>query len=146
LAIVSAFEPNEGEEVMAEAEFFENVVVRCDYTTDLPNECLASIFHFLGFGDRKQCSLNTILDHYTALEELSVKRLRGLNDSADPIGPDTAVSSLKSIYLKELINGQTGQCFEPLIVGSVVAGGVWFLVRERDGSLCLKRRSMKKFD
>jgi hypothetical protein len=61
-------------------------------------------------------AMNAILDHCTALEELSVKRLRGLNESADPIGPGTAGSSLKSVYLKEFINGQ---CFRPLIVGSM---------------------------
>jgi hypothetical protein len=222
-AIVSAFEPNEEVVDAAEAEFLESVVVGRDCTADLPDECLASIFHFLGSGDRKQCSLvcqrwlrvdgqnrhrlslkaqaeilsflpslfirfdsvtklalrcdrksisinddalelisiqcrsltrlklrgcreltdegvaefaknckglkklsagscmfgaramNAILDHCTALEELSVKRLRGLNDAAEPIGPGAAASSLKSICLKELINGQ---CFGPLIIGS----------------------------
>lgn len=207
-----------------EAAFFENVVGGGrDYTSDLPDECLASIFHFLGSGDRKRCSLvchrwlrvdgqsrnrlslnaqadmlpfipplftrfdmvtklalrcdrksmsinddalilisircrsltrvklrgcreltdqgmgvfaenckglkklscgscmlgaramNAILDHCTALEELSVKRLRGLNDGSEPIGPGAAASSLKSICLKELVNGQ---CFGPLIAGS----------------------------
>jgi hypothetical protein len=101
-------------------------------------------------------AMNTILDHCTALKEFSVKQFKGLNDFANPIGPGAVGSSLKSICLKELINGQ---CFGPLIVdskkegdideicqcGSVVAGGVWFWGRERDGSLCLKRRSVKKF-
>ncbi|XP_041025205.1 F-box protein SKIP2 [Juglans microcarpa x Juglans regia] len=219
-AVVPEFESNEE---FAEADFLENVVAGLDYTADLPDECLASIFHFLGSGDRKRCSLvchrwfrvdgqsrhrlslnakaeilsflpslfarfdsvtklalrcdrksisiddetlvlislrcpsltrlklrgcrelsdrgmelfaqnckglkklscgscmfgagamNAILDHCTALEELSVKRLRGLHDAADPIGPGAAASSLKSICLKDLINGQ---CFGPLIIGS----------------------------
>ncbi|KAB1214779.1 F-box protein SKIP2 [Morella rubra] len=64
------------------------------------------------FGAR---AMNAVLDHCTALEELSVKRLRGLHDAALPIGPGAAASSLKSISLKELINGQ---CFGPLIIGS----------------------------
>lgn len=210
-------------ELMEEPESSENVVVGRDYTADLPDECLASIFHFLGTGDRKRCSLvcrrwlsvdgqsrhrlslnaqadilssipslfarfdsvtklalrcdrksisidddalvlisircrsltsvklrgcreltdlgmaafaqnckglkklscgscmfgakamNAVLDHCTALEELSVKRLRGLHDSAEPIGPGAAASSLKSICLKELVHGQN---FGPLIVGS----------------------------
>lgn len=209
---------------LTEGEFFENVVVGGrDYTSDLPDECLESIFHFLGTGDRKRCSLvckrwlrvdgrsrhrlslnaqgeilsaipslfarfdsvtklalrcdrksvsidddalvlisircrsltsvklrgcreltdlgmaafaqnckglkklscgscmfgakamNAVLDHCTSLEELSVKRLRGLHDAAEPIGPGAAASSLKSICLKELINGQS---FGPLIIGS----------------------------
>ncbi|KAK9270563.1 hypothetical protein L1049_026144 [Liquidambar formosana] len=196
-----------------------------DYTSDLPDECLACIFQFLGSGDRKRCSLvcrrwlriegqsrhrlslnaqsdllplipslfsrfdsvtklalkcdrksasigdealilislrcrnltrlklracreltdagmavfaknckglkklscgsctfgakgmNALLDHCSALEELSVKRLRGLTDgaAAEPIGPGVATSSLKTICLKELYNGQ---CFGPLIIGS----------------------------
>lgn len=231
-AIISPFESNEEvvEAVAAaeaaevpEAEFLQNAVVGYDYTADLPDECLASIFHFLGSGDRKQCSLvchrwlrvdgqnrnrlslnaradicsflppmftrfdsvtrlalrcdrksislnddalllisircqrltrlklrgcreltdqgivefaknckglkklsagscmfgaramNAVLEHCTVLEELSVKRLRGLQDGAEPIGPGAAASSLKSICLKELINGQ---CFGPLIIGS----------------------------
>nr|XP_016458494.1 PREDICTED: F-box protein SKIP2-like [Nicotiana tabacum] len=61
--------------------------------------------------------MNALLDHCSTLEELSVKRLRGINDgfAADPIGPGAAASSLKSICLKELYNGQ---CFGPLIIGS----------------------------
>jgi hypothetical protein len=55
-AIVSAFEPNEEAVEAAEAEFSKSVVVGRDYTADLPNECFASIFHFLGSGDRRQCS------------------------------------------------------------------------------------------
>lgn len=58
--------------------------------------------------------MNAVLDRCHSLEELSVKRLRGINDPADPIGPGVAASSLKSICLKELYNGQ---CFAPLIIG-----------------------------
>ncbi|XP_073148723.1 F-box protein At1g47056-like [Henckelia pumila] len=61
--------------------------------------------------------MNALLDYCSSLEELSVKRLRGINDgfTAEPIGPGIAASSLKSITLKELYNGQ---CFGPLIIGS----------------------------
>ncbi|KAK4795427.1 hypothetical protein SAY86_013421 [Trapa natans] len=61
--------------------------------------------------------MNAVLDNCASLEELSVKRLRGLIDgsSAEPIGPGAAASSLKTICLKELYNGQR---FDPLIVGS----------------------------
>nr|GLL26437.1 F-box protein At1g47056-like [Ipomoea trifida] len=61
--------------------------------------------------------MNALLDNCSSLEELSVKRLRGINDglAAEPIGPGAAASSLKSICLKELYNGQ---CFGPLIIGS----------------------------
>ncbi|XP_042495487.1 F-box protein At1g47056-like [Macadamia integrifolia] len=61
--------------------------------------------------------MNAVLDHCSSLEELSVKRLRGLTDgsAAKPIGPGVAASSLKSICIKELYNGQ---CFGPLIIGS----------------------------
>lgn len=61
--------------------------------------------------------MNALLNNCSSLEELSVKRLRGINDgfSAETIGPGLAASSLKSITLKELYNGQ---CFGPLIVGS----------------------------
>lgn len=61
--------------------------------------------------------INAVLDHCSALEELSVKRLRGMNDRgvAEPIGPGVAASSLKSLCLKELYNGQ---CFERLVVAS----------------------------
>ncbi|TXG74579.1 hypothetical protein ES288_1Z031600v1 [Gossypium darwinii] len=50
-----------------------------------------------------------------ALNALSVKRLRGIHDGAEPIGPGAAASSLKMICLKELVNGQS---FAPLVVGS----------------------------
>ncbi|KAL6572991.1 putative VIER F-box protein 2 [Orobanche hederae] len=61
--------------------------------------------------------MNALLNTCSSLEELSVKRLRGINDgfTAEPIGPGAAASSLKSITLKELYNGQ---CFGPLIIGS----------------------------
>ncbi|XP_073123019.1 F-box protein At1g47056-like [Henckelia pumila] len=61
--------------------------------------------------------MNALLDNSYSLEELSVKRLRGINDgfTAEMIGPGVAASSLKSITLKELYNGQ---CFGPLIIGS----------------------------
>jgi hypothetical protein len=61
--------------------------------------------------------MNALLDNLSSLEELSVKRLRGLTDSAGavPIGPGVAASSLKTICLKELYNGQF---FGPLIIGS----------------------------
>ncbi|KAJ7958197.1 F-box protein [Quillaja saponaria] len=61
--------------------------------------------------------MNAVLDNCSALEELSVKRLRGIADgaAAEPIGPGIAASSLKTICLKELYNGQ---CFGPLITGA----------------------------
>ncbi|KAK4751442.1 hypothetical protein SAY87_004924 [Trapa incisa] len=61
--------------------------------------------------------MNAILDNCASLEELSVKRLRGLFDgaAAQPIGPGAAAGSLKMICLKELYNGQ---CFGPLIASS----------------------------
>ncbi|KAF9621920.1 hypothetical protein IFM89_029140 [Coptis chinensis] len=61
--------------------------------------------------------MNAILDHCSLLEELSVKRLRGLTDGsrAEPVGPGVAALSLKVICLKELYNGQ---CFGPLIAGA----------------------------
>ena len=60
-------------------------------------------------------AMNAVLDQCTSLEKLSLKRLRGELDSAEPIGPGAAASSLKSICLKELVHGQN---FQPLIVGS----------------------------
>ncbi|KAJ7966575.1 F-box protein [Quillaja saponaria] len=60
--------------------------------------------------------MNAVLDNCSALEELSVKRLRGITDAAaESIGPGVAASSLKTICLKELY---IGQCFGPLITGS----------------------------
>ena len=61
--------------------------------------------------------MNAVLNNCAAIEELSVKRLRGITDGAttEAIGPGVAASSLKTICLKELYNGQ---CFGPLILGS----------------------------
>ncbi|CAK9134988.1 unnamed protein product [Ilex paraguariensis] len=61
--------------------------------------------------------MNALLDYCSSLEELSVKRLRGINEgfTTEPIGPGVAASSLKTLCLKELYNGQ---CFGPLIIGS----------------------------
>ncbi|KAH8487990.1 hypothetical protein H0E87_023893 [Populus deltoides] len=66
------------------------------------------------FGAR---GMNAILDNCASLEELSLKRLRGITDGAavEPVGPGLAAASLKTICLKELYNGQ---CFGPLIIGS----------------------------
>lgn len=63
--------------------------------------------------------INAVVAHCPLLEELSVKRLRGLTD--EPVGGPTvfaaavALSALRTICLKELYNGQ---CFGPLIAGS----------------------------
>ncbi|MQM20788.1 hypothetical protein Taro_053817 [Colocasia esculenta] len=64
--------------------------------------------------------INAVLAHCPLLEELSVKRLRGLTD--EPVGGPSvfaasgaALSALRTICLKELYNGQ---CFGPLIAGS----------------------------
>ncbi|KAJ1414495.1 Leucine-rich repeat, cysteine-containing subtype [Sesbania bispinosa] len=54
-----------------------------------------------------------VIDRCVVLEELSVKRLRGVYDNIEVIGD--AASSLKSICLKELFDGQS---FLPLIIGS----------------------------
>lgn len=59
--------------------------------------------------------INAVLDHCTALEELSIKRLRGIHDGAEQIGPGFAALSLKSLTLKELVNGQS---FEQLVIGA----------------------------
>ena len=61
--------------------------------------------------------MNAVLDNCGSLEELSVKRLRGITDSAaaEPIGPGAASASLRTICLKELYNGQ---CFGSLILGA----------------------------
>ncbi|KAL5753035.1 hypothetical protein ACOSP7_023210 [Xanthoceras sorbifolium] len=61
-------------------------------------------------------AINSVLDHCTLLEEISIKRLRGIHDGAELIGPGAAAaSSLKSICLKELVYGQS---FESLITGA----------------------------
>nr|XP_043615352.1 F-box protein SKIP2-like [Erigeron canadensis] len=61
--------------------------------------------------------INAFLDNCSTLEELSVKRLRGVNDAASPesVGPGAAAATLKSVYLKEIYNGQF---FGPLIAGA----------------------------
>ncbi|KAK4277441.1 hypothetical protein QN277_015441 [Acacia crassicarpa] len=66
------------------------------------------------FGAR---GMNALLNHCASIEELSIKRLRGTTDvaSVESIGPGVAASSLKTICLKELYNGQF---FGPLILGS----------------------------
>ncbi|XP_004289192.1 PREDICTED: F-box protein SKIP2 [Fragaria vesca subsp. vesca] len=60
-------------------------------------------------------AMNAVLEHCTALEELSVKRLRGIHDASEKIGAGKTPTTLKSICLKEILNGQ---CFGPLIVSS----------------------------
>ncbi|XP_072969909.1 F-box protein At1g47056-like [Typha angustifolia] len=55
--------------------------------------------------------VSAIINGYANLEELSIKRLRGLSE---PITISTS-SSLRSICLKELYNGQ---CFAPLLTSS----------------------------
>ncbi|CAN8254813.1 unnamed protein product [Cochlearia groenlandica] len=60
------------------------------------------------FGTR---GLNAMLKHCELLEELSLKRIRGIHESSEPILPYSS-SSLRSICLKELVNGQV---FESLV-------------------------------
>ena len=78
-------------ELMEEAEFSENVVVGRDYTADLPDDCLASIFHFLGSGDRKRCSL--VCRRWLSVDGQSRHRL-SLNARAD------LLSSIPSIFAR----------------------------------------------
>ncbi|KAK6115923.1 hypothetical protein DH2020_008192 [Rehmannia glutinosa] len=61
--------------------------------------------------------MNALLENCAFLEELSIKRLRGITDgpAAEPIGPGQAAGALKVICLKDLYNGQ---CFGPLIAGA----------------------------
>ncbi|KAJ6834156.1 F-box protein-like [Iris pallida] len=60
--------------------------------------------------------IDAVLKGCPLLEEISIKRLRGLTDaSGEQIGPGAAATSLRSVCLKELYNGQ---CFGPLIAGS----------------------------
>ncbi|XP_074295322.1 F-box protein At1g47056-like [Silene latifolia] len=74
--------------------------------------------------------LNAVFRHCANLEEISIKRLRGINNDnnnndngggdaevvdVETIQPGAAALSLKSICLKELYNGQL---FAPLIVGA----------------------------
>ncbi|KAK7386407.1 hypothetical protein VNO78_26619 [Psophocarpus tetragonolobus] len=61
-----------------------------------------------------------LVNNSTVLEEISIKRLRGVdnvndNDGAELVPLHVTFSSLKSICLKELVNGH---CFAPLIIGS----------------------------
>ncbi|KAK9949026.1 hypothetical protein M0R45_004574 [Rubus argutus] len=60
-------------------------------------------------------AMNAVLEHCTSLEELSVKRLRGITTRRTGSAPAKTPSTLKSICLKEILNGQ---CFGPLIVSS----------------------------
>ncbi|XP_047327088.1 F-box protein At1g47056-like [Impatiens glandulifera] len=62
--------------------------------------------------------MNAVLENCSSLEELSVKRLRGLNGGAlvEPIVPGVAGLSLKTLCLKELSDGLS---FGPLIIGAV---------------------------
>ncbi|XP_010421728.1 PREDICTED: putative F-box/LRR-repeat protein 8 [Camelina sativa] len=71
-------------------------------------------FGSCGFGVK---GMNALLNNSLGLEELSVKRLRGINAAAELIGPGpgAAAGSLKMICLKELHNGQ---CFAPLLSGA----------------------------
>ncbi|XP_042488687.1 putative F-box/LRR-repeat protein 8 [Macadamia integrifolia] len=71
--------------------------------------------HSCNFGVK---GMNGLLDYSSSLEELSVKCLRGFyydEFPAMPVGPGVAASSLKTIYLKDLYNGQS---FLPLIFDS----------------------------
>lgn len=61
--------------------------------------------------------INAVLDYCSALEELSVKKLRGMNDHgvSELMVPGVAAASLKFLCLEDLYDGQ---CFEPLVVAS----------------------------
>ncbi|CAN7050860.1 unnamed protein product [Brassica rapa subsp. trilocularis] len=61
--------------------------------------------------------VNAMLEHCKLLEELSVKRLRGIHEAAELIHlpGDGSSSTLRSICLKELVNGQV---FEPLVAST----------------------------
>ncbi|EOA19617.1 hypothetical protein CARUB_v10002927mg, partial [Capsella rubella] len=69
-------------------------------------------FGSCGFGVK---GMNGLLDNCLGLEELSVKRLRGIVAGSELIGPGAATGSLKMVCLKELHNGQ---CFAPLLSGA----------------------------
>jgi len=56
--------------------------------------------------------INAMLEHCKVLEELSLKRIRGLHELAEPIKLSLS-ASLRSVFLKELVNGQ--------VFGSLVA-------------------------
>ncbi|KAF8049140.1 hypothetical protein N665_2285s0007 [Sinapis alba] len=63
--------------------------------------------------------VNAMLEHCKLLEELSVKRLKGIHEAAElihlPGDGSSSSSSLRSICLKELVNGQV---FEPLVAST----------------------------
>ncbi|XP_071731417.1 F-box protein SKIP2-like [Rutidosis leptorrhynchoides] len=61
--------------------------------------------------------INAVVENCSVLEELSVKRLRGISDGpgAEVIGPGLPTLSLKFICLKDLYNAQ---CFGPLMMKS----------------------------
>ncbi|CAF2151523.1 unnamed protein product [Brassica napus] len=65
------------------------------------------------FGAR---GLNAVLEHCKVLEELSVKRIRGIHETAEPVKLHSS-SSLRSICLKELVNGQV---FESLVASTTL--------------------------
>ncbi|KAK7307655.1 hypothetical protein VNO77_40901 [Canavalia gladiata] len=87
------------------------------------------------FGTR---GIVAVIDRCANLEDLTVKRLRGVQESTEVIV--AASSSLKSICLKELVNGQS---FAPLIIGSkklrslkvIACLGDWDETLERIGCL-----------
>ncbi|KAL7127496.1 hypothetical protein ABFS83_14G256700 [Erythranthe nasuta] len=91
----------------------------CRELTDLGMAVLAENCRSLQKFSCGSCSfgakgMNALLENCALLEELSVKRLRGITDGAapEPIGPGKAAASLKVICLKDIYNGQ---CFGPLI-------------------------------
>lgn len=61
--------------------------------------------------------INAVVDNCDSLEELSVKRLRGISNGAvaETIGSGLAPFSLKFICLKDIYNAH---CFAPLLIGS----------------------------
>ncbi|KAG6481822.1 F-box protein SKIP2-like [Zingiber officinale] len=59
--------------------------------------------------------IDVVLRGCPLLEDLSIKRLRGLHDLAATTGLVDAAPALRSVCLKDLYNGQ---CFAPLIAGS----------------------------
>ncbi|KAL1567833.1 putative VIER F-box protein 2 [Salvia divinorum] len=62
--------------------------------------------------------MNALLNNCSSIEELSVSRLKGIDNglAAESIGPGITSSRLRSITLKELYNGQ---CFSPLVIESM---------------------------
>ncbi|XP_074573243.1 F-box protein At1g47056-like [Curcuma longa] len=59
--------------------------------------------------------IDVVLQGCLLLEELSIKRLRGLHDLAAISAPASGATSLRSVCLEDLYNGQ---CFAPLIASS----------------------------